>query len=106
MTEHYSSSVPFADAAGVYVLLTAIVTVAFFIYQTIKPIKLDGDLPCPESQFLFGFLPYFTRHHHQWPTETTRLANLYKKEPGQEQFPAYPALLCLLRFFSFLRKQT
>jgi cytochrome P450 len=79
MTEHYLSSVPFADAAGVYVFLTAIVTVAFFIYQTIKPIKLDGDLPCPESQFLFGFLPYFTRHHHQWPTETTRLANLYKR---------------------------
>ena len=80
MTEHYSSSVPFADAAGVYVLLTAIVTVAFFIYQTIKPIKLDDDLPCPESHFLFGIVPYLAKHSKKkWPTEMTRLNNLYKR---------------------------
>jgi len=78
MTEQYSSFVPFADAAGVlYVLLVTAITVAFFLYQTIKPIKLDDDLPCPESHFLFGFVPYLARHRQQWPTETTRLANLY-----------------------------
>ena len=89
MTEHYSSSVPFADAAGVYVLLTAIVTVAFFIYQTIKPIKLDDDLPCPESHFLLGIVPYLAKHLKKWPTETTRLNNLYKRT-WAGSFPRLP----------------
>jgi cytochrome P450 len=90
MTEHYSSSVPFADAAGVYhILLTAIVTVAFFIYQTIKPIKLDDDLPCPESHFLLGIVPYLAKHLKTWPTETTRLNNLYKRT-WAGSFPRLP----------------
>lgn len=84
MMEQYSST----DIGTLF--FVGVFSVAFFIYQAIKPLKLDKDLPGPEPHFLLGNVALLTRHRHHWPEEVARLNNIYKKKTWGATFPRLP----------------
>mmetsp|Transcript_43302 Transcript_43302/g.79256 ORF Transcript_43302/g.79256 Transcript_43302/m.79256 type:complete len:536 (-) Transcript_43302:98-1705(-) len=91
MVEQHSSSM--ANDTGVLIVL-GVLTVTFFIYQKIKPLKLDKDLPTLDKShyhFLLGHLPYLLSKTYRWPTEVTKLNKKFKRTWGAVM-PSLPFL--------------
>ncbi len=59
-----------------------VVLVGLYMYLRVKPLAIPPSLPGPKRFPLLGYLPHVLNHWHIWPTETTRLAKLYKKTWG------------------------
>ena len=68
------------------------------MYQVIKPINIDKNLPGPEPHILFGILPYILGHREQWFTETNHRAKLYNRTWGGTlpRFPKFPPAMFYL----------
>ena len=63
--------------------ITAIlVSLVSIIYYKTKPFPIPSSLPGPKRYPWLGFLWHPIKYWDIWPTETTRLAKLYKRTWG------------------------
>ena len=73
----------FLDGTGLsLVIFPLIVIVISVIYQKTKPLDMPTSLPGPTRYFFIGYLHHAISKWYDWPNETLRLCELYKKTWG------------------------
>jgi cytochrome P450 len=71
------------DGTGLsLVIFPLIVIVISVIYQKTKPLDMPASLPGPTRYFFIGYLHHVIIKWYDWPNESLRLCELYKKTWG------------------------
>ena len=73
----------FESLAAWHLVVVAAVVSVFVLYCLTKPLEVQPLVPGPRRYpWPVGYLWHPIRHWHEWPTETTRLAELYGRTWG------------------------
>ncbi|KAL9185567.1 hypothetical protein ACHAXT_003344 [Thalassiosira profunda] len=72
----------FTDCSAEQLAIASAILFVAILYHVSKPLPVPSDLPGPTRYPWIGYLGHCIKHWHQWPTETTRLAKLYKRTWG------------------------
>jgi hypothetical protein len=63
-------------------LPTTLLICAVYFFLKTRPLTIPSTLPGPKRFPYVGYLPHVLQYWHEWPTETTRLAKLFKQTWG------------------------